>query len=72
MRRSPAYLKFVVKLFSHNSRLEELILSGNQLTSLQPYVLPPFTNLKVLLALNLIMDFIIIIISRSWISPTIS
>ena len=36
-----------VQLFSHNDKLEELILSGNQLSRLESYIFPPLTSLKV-------------------------
>ena len=39
-------------MFSHNDKLEELILSGNQLSRLQSYIFPPLTSLKVGLGLD--------------------
>ena len=36
-----------LQLFSQNDRLEELILSGNQLTRLDSYIFPALTSLKV-------------------------
>ena len=36
-----------LQLFSHNDKLEELILSGNQLTRLESYIFSSLTSLKV-------------------------
>ena len=48
-----------VQLFSHNDKLEELILSGNQLTRLESYIFPPLTSLKVGLdCLDCLLDII--------------
>ena len=48
-----------LQLFSHNDKLEELILSGNQLTRLESYIFPPLTSLKVGLdCLDCLLDII--------------
>ena len=55
----PTLLSFCgLQLFSHNDKLEELILSGNQLSSLQSYIFPPLTSLKVGLGLAWLADII--------------
>ena len=53
-----------VQLFSHNDKLEELILSGNQLTRLESYIFPPLTSLKVGLDYLDCLDWLLDIISH--------